>query len=154
MNRRFRWIVLLSVAPALFLPLAGQGMSPESLWEEIYKSAWAGIYTDDQASRGESMYRTRCASCHGASLEGSDDGPPLAGPDFTYDWDEANIADLFEKIRYTMPGSRPGRLSEPQIAEVLSYILKANHFPAGRRALSASPDDLRGVRFLAQNPER
>jgi len=154
MNCRWRWIGLVSVASVVLLSLWGEGMPSESVWAEIYKSAWAGIYTDDQAARGESAYRERCASCHGVSLEGTDDAPALTGRDFTDDWEGGNIADLFEKIKYTMPANRPGRLSERQDAEILSYILKFNRFPAGSRALPASADDLRGVRFVARNPGR
>ena len=147
------WIGVLSVAAIVLLRLSGEGRTA-SLWDEIYKSAWAGIYTNDQASRGESGYRERCASCHGASLEGSEDGPPLTGRDFTDNWNGGNIADLFEKIKYTMPANRPGRLSEKQNADILSYILKFNRFPAGSSALPASADDLRGVRFVAENPSK
>ncbi|MBV9745985.1 MAG: cytochrome c, partial [Acidobacteriia bacterium] len=74
------------------------------------------------------------------------------GRDFANDWNCANIADLFEKIQFTMPTDRPGRLSREQIADVLAYILRANRFPAGASALPASADELRGIRFLARNP--
>jgi len=156
MNRRLRLrqIGLLSVAPLILFRLGGEERPSNWIWDEIYKSAWAGIYTNDQAARGESAYRDRCAFCHGASLQGSDDAPPLAGRDFADDWNCANIADLFEKIQFTMPANRPGRLSQQQIAEVLSYILKANGFPAGNAALPADADGLRGVLFFARNPSQ
>jgi mono/diheme cytochrome c family protein len=154
MVRRFRLISLFSVASLVLLFLAALGRSAEflSVWDEIYKSAWAGIYTDGQAVRGQSDYKARCASCHGVSLEGTEDAPPLAGPDFVLDWNCANIADLFEKIQFTMPANRPGGLNEQQVAEVLSYILKVNRFPAGTSALPQNVDDLRGLVFLAVNP--
>jgi S-disulfanyl-L-cysteine oxidoreductase SoxD len=154
MNCRLRWTGALSAVTVLFLGLASEGRSGESLWDDLYRSAWAGIYRTDQAAQGESFYRARCAACHGASLEGSEDAPPLSGRDFTQDWDWGNMADLFEKIQYTMPANRPGRLSENQVAEVLSYILQVNRFPAGSSALPPSADDLRGVLFLAQKPRR
>jgi mono/diheme cytochrome c family protein len=144
----------IGIASVVLLSLAGQGRRAESLWAEIYQSAWTGIYTNDQASRGEFVYRARCASCHGASLEGSDDAPPLTGRDFADDWNSANIADLFEKIQFTMPANRPGRLNEEQIADILAYILKANRFPAGSSALAASADQLRGLLFLSNNPNQ
>ncbi|MBV8729913.1 MAG: cytochrome c, partial [Acidobacteriia bacterium] len=106
MRRRLRFVGLLGGALLALLRLAGQPRSFESLWAEIYKSAWAGIYTNDQAARGESFYNARCASCHGTSLEGSGEGPPLTGRDFAEDWNCANIADLFEKIQFTMPTDR------------------------------------------------
>jgi S-disulfanyl-L-cysteine oxidoreductase SoxD len=130
------------------------GRSGDSLWDDLYKSAWAGIYTADQAAQGESFYKARCAGCHGASLEGSEDAPPLSGRDFAEDWDWGNMADLFEKIEYTMPANLPGRLSENQVAEVLSYILRVNRFPSGSSVLPPSADDLRGILFLAKRPQR
>jgi mono/diheme cytochrome c family protein len=143
--------LIYATSLALFCASA-EGTSNQTPWEEIYKSNWAGIYTNDQAARGQSAYRSRCAACHGATLEGSDDAPPLAGPDFVEDWNCANIADLFEKIQYTMPGNRPGRLEQEQVAEILSYILRVNLFPAGNSALPANVDDLRCLLFFAQNP--
>ena len=153
MNRRLRYGAL-SIISVVLLGLARVGRSGESLWDDIYKSAWVGIYTVDQASQGESFYRARCAGCHGASLEGSGEAPPLSGRDFTADWDWGNLADLFEKIQYTMPATRPGVLNDHQVAEVLSYILKVNRFPAGRSALPPDADELRGILFLAEKPRR
>ena len=141
------WLGLLCFA-------AEGGQSNQSSWDEIYKSNWAGIYTDEQAARGQSSYRSHCASCHGATLEGSDEAPALSGTDFAEDWNCANIADLFEKIQYTMPADRPGRLNEQQVADVLSYILKVNLFPAASHALPTNADELRGLVFFAENPNR
>jgi S-disulfanyl-L-cysteine oxidoreductase SoxD len=149
-----RWSGAVSFVTVALFGLARAGVSGESLWDDLYKSAWAGIYTTDQATEGELFYRARCASCHGPSLEGSPDGPPLSGHDFRGNWDWGNMADLFEKIQYTMPANRPGALTDGQVAEVLSYILKVNRFPAGSSALSPDADELRGILFLAENPRR
>jgi S-disulfanyl-L-cysteine oxidoreductase SoxD len=154
MNSRLRWASAMTAVSVAFLGLARLARSSESLWNDLYRSAWAGIYRADQAAQGESFYRERCASCHGASLEGSEDAPPLSGRDFTGDWDWGNMADLFEKIQYTMPGNRPGGLSDDQVAEVLSYILQMNRFPAGASALPPNADDLRGILFLARKPRQ
>lgn len=154
MSFRAKWIGSFGAAALLLAGAAGTERTSGSVWAEIYKSAWAGIYTNDQAARGAATYRERCASCHGLSLEGTDDAPPLAGPDFRDDFDEMNIADLFEKIRYTMPANRRVRLNERESADLVSYILKFNGFPAGSSGLPATVDELRGVRFLAENPGR
>lgn len=154
LKRRLRGAGLLCLTALVLFCLASEGSSNESLWNEIYKSNWAGIYTDEQAARGQSSYLSHCAACHGATLEGSDDAPPLSGADFAEDWNCANIADLFEKIQYTMPADRPGRLNEQQVADVLSYILKVNLFPAANRALPRNADELRGLVFFAENPNR
>jgi S-disulfanyl-L-cysteine oxidoreductase SoxD len=152
MSWRLRSIAVLCAASLGFLVLADEKTSTEAFWKEIYTSAWEGIYTADQAVQGESEYRARCASCHGASLEGSEDAPPLIGRNFALDWNCSNIADLFEKIQFTMPANRPGRLSQQQVADILAYILKSNRFPAGTSALPTDADGLRGIRFLAVDP--
>ena len=84
--------LLCATSLALFY-ISAEGTSSQSPWDEIYKSNWAGIYTNDQAARGQSTYRSRCAACHGAMLEGSDDAPPLVGPDFVEDWQKQSATE-------------------------------------------------------------
>ena len=36
-----------------------------------------GVYSDAQATRGQTLYTQRCAGCHGPKLEGAQ-APPLA----------------------------------------------------------------------------
>jgi mono/diheme cytochrome c family protein len=122
--------------------LCGQDKAPVSVWD--------GIYTVDQAERGQAAYRKNCASCHGGELEGKGQNPPLAGSDFTSNWNGMSVGDLLEKIQLSMPADRPGKLSKDQNAETLAYILKYNKFPAGAKDLPASADDLRSVRFEAE----
>ena len=43
-------------------------------------------YTDAQADRGRTAYRTSCASCHGPNLDDGPFGPPLKGIDFRSKW--------------------------------------------------------------------
>lgn len=100
--------------------------------------------------RGEAGYREACASCHGKSLEGSGQMPPLAGSDFTSNWNGMSVGDLLEKIQTSMPADKPGTLSKEQNAAILAYILQFNHFPAGGTELPGDPDALKGVRFEAQ----
>ena len=35
------------------------------------RSVWDGVFTEEQAQRGEPLYRANCASCHGDTLKGS-----------------------------------------------------------------------------------
>ncbi len=65
-----------------------------------------GVYTDDQAKRGQAVYKERCASCHGDTLAGRI-GPPLAGDDFLADWNKQPLSELFGKIKNTMPQDAP-----------------------------------------------
>lgn len=122
--------------------LAGRAEFPPTVWD--------GIYTESQAQRGETAYRRHCASCHGLKLEGTVDGPSLAGSDFEEDWDLDNVGELVDEIQIAMPANRPGQLSEATNAAILAYILKANKFPAGDKELPAGADPLRGIVFTAR----
>src|SRR5438876_3128832 len=39
------------------------------------RSVWDGVYTEEQAKRGESIYRKECAVCHGDMLTGGESAP-------------------------------------------------------------------------------
>ena len=120
------------------------GSSPPRVYARQARTARDGVYTTAQAKRGEAVYRTGCAACHGTMLEG-DIGPPLAGQSFLGVWDAQSLSDLFDKIRNTMPAETPGTLTRPQVADVVAYLLQANQFPAGRVELDAGDAALRQI---------
>jgi len=66
--------------------------------------ARAAMYTDAQATAGESLYRRSCAGCHGATLSGGT-APPLAGAGFETSWSDPRVTlgDVFYIARTTMP---------------------------------------------------
>jgi cytochrome c553 len=103
-----------------------------------------GVYTAAQARRGEAVYQSQCAGCHGAPLSG-DAGPPLAGQSFLDVWGRLPLSDLFDKIHNTMPDDAPGTLTGPQVADLVAYLLQANQFPAGREELGADNVALRQI---------
>lgn len=104
-----------------------------------------GVYTADQADQGHVVYAKKCATCHGAALEGSGQNPPLAGDPFMQNWTGQTLADLFSKIQATMPATQPGSLKPDEIAQLLAYILRANEFPAGKTALPQTMDQLKNI---------
>jgi mono/diheme cytochrome c family protein len=108
------------------------------------------VYSDAQAARGEALYKERCASCHGALLQGQN-GPPLAGSDFLAIWARQPLADLANKIRITMPENDPGKLSRQQAADLVAYLLRAGKFPAGSADLVADEAALKLI-TLAMPP--
>jgi hypothetical protein len=65
--------------------------------------------------------------------------PPLQGETFVKNWSEKSVGALFDKIQITMPLNEPGTLTEPQSAELVAYILKVNHVPAGQEVLPRDP---------------
>jgi S-disulfanyl-L-cysteine oxidoreductase SoxD len=115
-------------------------------------SVWDGIYTNDQAAKGASVYTVNCASCHGAKMEGRGQTPPLQGPDFLSNWTGMTVGDLFEKIQTSMPADKPGQVSRQDNAAILAYILKSNKFPAGERELGADSEALGRIHIDAAKP--
>ena len=92
---------------------------------------WDGVYTDEQAKRGEPTYQTFCGSCHGDQLLGQEAAPALVGDAFNANWEGTTMGDLFNRIRTTMPLNQPGALSRAQTADVVAFLLQSGKFPAG-----------------------
>jgi len=95
------------------------------------RSVWDGVYSKEQASRGQSAYNSKCARCHGEALLGGEDSPPLVDKDFLEKWNGKSVGVLVELTRKTMPADGPGKLSRQQCVDIAAYLLSANGFPAG-----------------------
>jgi quinoprotein glucose dehydrogenase len=104
-----------------------------------------GIYTAEQAKRGQAAYGEQCASCHLEDLSGTDRGPALAGDAFMNNWVDLTVGDLFERAYRTMPQDRPGTLMPETTADILALVLQANGFPAGTTELPADAATLKGI---------
>jgi mono/diheme cytochrome c family protein len=115
-------------------------------------SVWAGVYTEGQAKRGEAIYYERCGACHGPQLEGGDMTPALVGGVFTSTWNDLPLSDLFERIRITMPLNQPSTLSRQQTADVVSFLLKENKWPAGATELPRELEPLKEIQIQAIKP--
>ena len=118
------------------------------------RSVWDGVYTEQQAKRGGAQYGQQCSGCHGDSLTGADEAPALSGGAFLANWDGLTVGDLFERIRISMPADRPGKLNREQIADILSYILNFNRFPAGNTELERQTEVLKQIRLEAAKPDQ
>jgi len=102
-----------------------------------------GIYTADQAQRGEALYQKQCVSCHGSALDGAGPYPPLSGDDFLTKYEGQPALNLYDMIQKLMPATTPGTLTRPEAADLLSYILSFNKFPAGKTDLPSDEDSLK-----------
>ena len=101
---------------------AAQSTSPTT-------TVWQGVYTEAQATRGQSEYATHCANCHRDDLSGYNE--ILKGRRFMEKNRESALNLLFEKTKTTMPRGAPASLSDKVYVDIVSYLLKANEFPAG-----------------------
>jgi S-disulfanyl-L-cysteine oxidoreductase SoxD len=110
----------------------------------IRRSVWDGVYTEDQARRGETQYGRNCQSCHGADLSGNpvDEVPALAWDGFLAQWNDRTTKDLFDTLKRSMPRDSPGSLNTRAYVDLVAYLLQANKFPSGAKDLSLNPDAL------------
>jgi quinoprotein glucose dehydrogenase len=99
------------------------------------RSIWSGVYTEEQAIRGETTYARYCEECHQGDLLGFDYNPALVGQTFSSTWNGRTVADLFLKTQQTMPKTAAGTLLPQEYADVLSYLFKVNGLPAGEAEL-------------------
>lgn len=112
------------------------------------KSIWEGVYTDEQASRGETVYSETCISCHGQDLGGNSNSPGLKGMGFMFLWEGRTVGEFFEKIRSEMPTDRPAQLPVQNYLDVVAYILLENGFPAAGRELTNEVDALNAISIV------
>ena len=113
------------------------------------RSVWDGVYTDEQAARGEVLYVETCLTCHGEGMQGGDEVPSLSGGDFTASWNGVTLGDMLERQRISMPFDDPGTLSRQRNADVIAYILQFNGFPAGEFELPRQDPLLQQILFEA-----
>jgi S-disulfanyl-L-cysteine oxidoreductase SoxD len=111
------------------------------------RSVWDGVYTVEQAKRGESLYAQHCSSCHGSTFEGGEMAPPLAGGAFNANWNGLSLGDLAERIRISMPQNNPGSLSRQQYVDILATMLGGGEFPQGKTELPREVEALKQIAF-------
>jgi hypothetical protein len=125
------WVALLSVTPR-----AAQE-----------QSVTGGVYTDEQATRGEATYIKECSSCHGAGLEGDGFAPALSGTEFLSNWNGTTLGDLFDRIRISMPPGGPAAVLPQDKADVVAHLLKSNKYPAGATEIGKDLEPLKQIKF-------
>ena len=127
--------------------------SPRRTLSESAPRQLNGVYTVDQALRGQVLYRKACAYCHMEELTGGGPqdslitSPPLVGPNFRSYWVGRPLEHLVTKIATTMPKYSPGSLSRQEAVDLLAYILWESNFPDGATELPADSDELESIPF-------
>jgi len=112
------------------------------------KSVREGVFTKEQATRGEELFVNTCAACHGEALLGLEMAPALAGSEFNATWDGQPLSALVDRMK-TMPPDKPGSLPRAQTVAILSYILSYNGLPAGKTPLSDDATTLSMITYQA-----
>jgi mono/diheme cytochrome c family protein len=116
------------------------------------RTVWDGVYTEEQAARGQAQYARACASCHAADLRGDSTAPSLVEEGFSFQWADATVGELFERVRRLMPSDRPNSLSSQAYRDIVAFILQANKFPTGEKELDTDLDALRQILIAGKRP--
>ena len=115
--------------------------------------AQSGLFTAEQARRGEAAYDKNCATCHGAELRPADrEVTSLTDRAFKSGWVGKTIAEKFEITRDTMPPEGKGSLGDQVYLDIVTYILQFNKVPAGGQELKPDLSVLRQT-FIPAPPE-
>ena len=104
------------------------------------KSTNEGVYTAEQAARGEKVSVEVCSMCHSPKEDFTRNG-------FLNSWTGKPIRALFHNLKETMPEDMPGSLSAQQYADVVAYILKLNGMPTGSSELKSDDESLSTIIF-------
>ena len=140
--------IVLSCAVAI--PAATNASEPKSIRD--------GVFTAEQARRGQVAYTGPCDRCHGYKLDGASDdpdmlpAPPVAGAKFLRRWNGRSLAALYVYLRESMPANNPGYLSDAEVVDIAAYMLAASGMPAGSTELQSSVEALAGFVIVSQAP--
>ena len=101
------------------------GLAFGSLASAQEKTLHDGVFTEAQASAGESVYESNCRSCHDMKFY----------ENTLKSWNSQPLIYLWETIMGTMPADNPGSMMFEEYTDVLAYILSENGYPAGEAPL-------------------
>jgi mono/diheme cytochrome c family protein len=128
--------------------LAARGATHHGLLDaQSRSSVWDGVYTATQADRGKAAYAKHCGRCHGENPANSRN--PLSGDRFAEHWESRTLADLFHRIRDSMPPGEASTVRETDKLDALAYLLQQNGFPAGRE-LTPDADALATIQITGK----
>ena len=102
---------------------------------------WDGVYTTEQAARGERTAWANCFTCHSES--------EWSSPLLLNIGSGQRLGDLYNVIRQSMPLDAPGRLSSDQYVDVIAYMLKLLDAPTGEAELPPDLAELDRIRVTA-----
>lgn len=122
-----------------------------SAQSDLPPSVIAGVYTEAQAIRGQGLYYQHCLACHGEMMNGVDQAPPLAGPQFNSNWKGETLWALVERID-TMPPDKAGTLPRQDTVDILAYMLWFNGLPLGTEEMGTARNVLADMTFETPPP--
>lgn len=129
-------LFLVGCAPAASVP----AVTPDAASDAAPAPRAEGLYTSEQADRGEQVFGDVCAACHGVN--------EFRGQMFQLTWMAESVSGFYQHISTAMPQDRPGTLPSEQYAAIVAYVMRLNGLPAGSRELPADPATLAGYQWV------
>jgi mono/diheme cytochrome c family protein len=133
------WLLfaVLLLAPGFALAQDSTAVAADSIAADPQPlSTRSGVYTADQALKGQELFTVICGECHQPEdfLEG-----------FLPGWAGQRADELFREIRKTMPEDSPGSLRSSEYASVIAYLFQLNGLKAGEEKLPGSTRRLKEI---------
>lgn len=142
----------ISATPAVAADHVVGPMLGKSASAELVAARSSSVYPDGRGlpqgrgdvESGRTVFREKCASCHGPAGEGGPGGHlagrgPLTGPDADKTvgnyWPFATT--LFDFVHRAMPMNAPGTLTVDETYSVTTFVLFLNGVVDGQRTLDA-----------------
>jgi len=148
--KRTHGSLIVSLAPAMLIagvwlastrPVAASLAASHAPAQNVGSdgSALAGVFTADQATKGQETFQKTCAACHTVAEH--------TGRKFEERWTGSSVGDLFEFISSTMPDGNPGSLEPAEYASVVAYFLKETGYPEGKDELPSESEPLKKLKI-------
>ena len=100
------------------------------------KTIWSGVYSAEQATRGEAQFETHRMECHAGDLNPQNSASRLVGERFMDRWRDEKLGYLFNFVSTSMPRRAPASLTESVYLDIVSFLMRSNQFPAGSEPLT------------------
>ncbi|SDG89129.1 c-type cytochrome [Pelagibacterium luteolum] len=142
-------VALLSAGLISTFVAASATLAQDVALTEGPATIWDGVYTAEQADRGQSLFTENCSSCHGSQAGGGPAGPPLAGSTLDAKADTP-VAAMIDYMIAAMPPESPGRLRTREYVDIMAFILEVHGAPAGETELPPTVADLNDITFATQ----
>src|SRR5688572_24314718 len=123
---RMKLAILLIVPAAMLIATQKPDPSPQNVWN--------GIYTADQARRGQAEFEKSCTACHENDVT-EDPAARFKEEPFIKRWRDYDVESMFTFIKETMPRRKPRSLPDDVYQDIITHLLQLNNFPTGTQEL-------------------
>jgi alcohol dehydrogenase (cytochrome c) len=85
-----------------------------------------GPFIAAQATAGHAAYVENCSTCHGRTLHGGGEAPPLVGAPFINSWGTRGANELYGVIKASMPMGNANSLPAETYQQIVAFLFQAN----------------------------